>query len=130
MGPKFLSSYKAGRARGCVQPVLGASTLFRMDAEGGQFCCWRPFPSVGLLCPGLLLILNDKLVSRIQLANMDLPADYFKVSFGFIHQGLNFYRILYILIFSEGISYPPDSIHSVIVGAEMLALSQHRPVQI
>lgn len=41
-----------------------------------------------------------------------LSADYFKVSFGFIHQGLNFYRIFYTLIFSEGISYPPDSIHS------------------
>lgn len=41
-----------------------------------------------------------------------LSADYFKVSFGFIHQGLNFYRILYTLIFSEGIFYSPDSIHS------------------
>lgn len=41
-----------------------------------------------------------------------LSADYFKVSFGFIHQGLNLYRILYTLIFSEGISYPPDSVHS------------------
>lgn len=101
-----------------------------MDAEGGQFCCWRLFPSTELLCPGLLLILNDELVSRIQLANMNLSTDYFKVSFGFIYQGLNFCRILYTLIFSEGISYPSDSIHSVIVGAEMLALSQHRPVQI
>jgi len=41
-----------------------------------------------------------------------LSADYFKVSFGFIHQGLNFYGVFYILIFSEGISYSPDSIHS------------------
>lgn len=45
---------------------------------------------------------------------MDLSADYFKVSFGFIHQGLNFYRVFYILIFSEGISYSPDSIHSAV----------------
>lgn len=54
---------------------MGGSTPYRMDAEGGQFCCWRLFPSAGLLCPGLLLILNDQLVSRIQLANMHLKAE-------------------------------------------------------
>ena len=65
-----------------------------------------------LLGPGLLLILNDKLVGRIHLANVDLPTDYAQVSFGFIHQGLNFCRILHILVFSEGVSYPPDGVSS------------------
>lgn len=83
-----------------------------------------------LLGPGLLLILNDKLVGRIHLANVDLPTDYAQVSFGFIHQGLNFYGILHILVFSEGISYPPDGVSSVVVGAEALALPQHRAVQV
>lgn len=83
-----------------------------------------------LLGPGLLLILDDKLVGRIHLANVDLPTDYAQVSSGFIHQGLNFCGILHILVFSEGVSYPPDGVSSVVVGAEALALPQHRAVQV
>lgn len=41
-----------------------------------------------------------------------LPTDYAQVSSGFIHQGLNFCGILHILVFSEGVSYPPDSVSS------------------
>ena len=55
----------------------------RMDAEGGP---WLPVVAgPSSLGPGLLLILTDKLVSQIQLANVDLSVDYPRVSFGFIH---------------------------------------------
>lgn len=103
----------------------GPNPKHRVGPGGGPWLrwCW----SLGL---GLLLILNDKLVSRIQLANVDLSMNNFQVSLGFIEKSLNFYRIFHILIFSEGISYLPDSISSVIVGTELLALSQHRSVQI
>lgn len=54
-----------------------------MDAEAGPRLPVVAGP--GSLGPRLLLILNDKLVSRIHLADEDLSTNYSKVSFGFIH---------------------------------------------
>ena len=56
---------------------------YRTDAEGG--------PQVSMVTgrgspgPRLLLILNYKLVSEMQLPDMELSVIYSKVSFGFIH---------------------------------------------
>lgn len=80
----------SGRVRSCLKlmweatcGLLGVPLPSRMDAESGPRLLVVAGP--GSLGPGLLLILNDELVSRIHLANVYLSTDYSKVSFGFIH---------------------------------------------